>query len=193
MNKIFGIGFHRTGTTSLTFALQMLGIKTIHWPNDEETYKQLIRGDYKLKIMKNYQSANDLTITPFFKQLDKEFPNSKFILTVRNLNSWLNSVRVHWGNETNRDIDKINSHFEKVTSFSRIANFGCLTYSETRLKEVYEDHIDKVNHYFKDRPNDLLVLNICNGEGWEKLCPFLKKEIPHESFPHRNQNNYKIF
>jgi Sulfotransferase domain len=40
--------------------------------------------------------------------------------------------------------------------------------------------------YFKDRSEELLVLNITAGEGWTKLCPFLNKQIPSVSFPRAN-------
>ncbi len=47
---------------------------------------------------------------------------------------------------------------------------------------------DKIKNYFKDRPDDLLVMNICDGDGWEVLCPFLDKPIPAVSFPHLNSH-----
>jgi hypothetical protein len=40
--------------------------------------------------------------------------------------------------------------------------------------------------YFKDRPEDLLVIDFTKGEEWEKLCSFLRKDIPTEDFPHYN-------
>jgi hypothetical protein len=42
--KIFGIGLSRTGTLSLTSALQVLGIETEHYPNDLQTQEELKRG-----------------------------------------------------------------------------------------------------------------------------------------------------
>ena len=34
-----------------------------------------------------------------------------------------------------------------------------------------------------------LNMNICdNGDGWEKLCKFLDKEIPDVDFPHKNKS-----
>ena len=31
-------------------------------------------------------------------------------------------------------------------------------------------------------------MNICdNGDGWEKLCKFLDKEVPNADFPHNNK------
>jgi hypothetical protein len=35
-----------------------------------------------------------------------------------------------------------------------------------------ERHDREVMEYFKNREEDLLVLDIAAGEGWEKLCPF---------------------
>jgi hypothetical protein len=32
----------------------------------------------------------------------------------------------------------------------------------------------------------LLVMDICGGEGWEKLCPFLNQPTPEVAFPRRN-------
>ena len=37
--KVFGLGLSRTGTTSLGRALNILGIKTIHYPCDKKTYE----------------------------------------------------------------------------------------------------------------------------------------------------------
>ena len=48
--------------------------------------------------------------------------------------------------------------------------------------------------YFRERPKDLLVLNVCAGEGWEKLCPFLNKERPDVPFPYLNKaGSYEYF
>jgi len=45
-NKIFGIGAQRTGTTSLTDALNELGIKTSHWMHNEELTEQIKKGNF---------------------------------------------------------------------------------------------------------------------------------------------------
>ena len=51
-----------------------------------------------------------------------------------------------------------------------------------------ENKCNDIKEYFKDRPGDLLVMNICEGEGWEKLCPFLGVPIPNEPFPNVNKS-----
>lgn len=73
----------------------------------------------------------------------------------------------------------------KMIKFQRIAVFGALAFNdEGRFLDVYDRHYKNVLDYFEGRPNDLLVMNICNGDGWELLCPFLSEPIPNMPFPY---------
>ena len=95
INKVFGLGFSKTGTLSLTSALNSLGIRTIHFPYDKITEKELFMGSNKLSILDNHQAITDISIIPFYKNLDKSYPGSKFIMTKRETNSWLRSIKKH--------------------------------------------------------------------------------------------------
>lgn len=53
----------------------------------------------------------------------------------------------------------------------------------------YERHNAEVREYFKDRPNDLLILPLETTNKWEKLCYFLGKPIPEIKYPHANIGN----
>ena len=70
-----------------------------------------------------------------------------------------------------------------------------VTFDKKKSKRRLEGHNKEVREYFKDRPNDLLVMNICAGDGWEKLCPFLDKNIPAGPFPymHKKPSLIKYF
>ncbi|MBC6421767.1 MAG: hypothetical protein GDA43_03165 [Hormoscilla sp. SP5CHS1] len=81
--KVFGIGLSRTGTKSLTEALNMLGINVVHYPNDETTLQELIAGNYEFSLLNSWDGITDITVAPYYAQLDKIYPDSKFILTVR--------------------------------------------------------------------------------------------------------------
>jgi len=48
-----------------------------------------------------------------------------------------------------------------------------------------EFHVAEVKDYFKDRPEDLLIIDVCSGEGFAQLAPFLGAAIPAEPFPHK--------
>jgi len=50
-----------------------------------------------------------------------------------------------------------------------------------------DEIFDGVLEYFKNRPNDLLIFAITEGDGWEKLCPFLGEKRPNTPFPYVNK------
>lgn len=58
--------------------------------------------------------------------------------------------------------------------------------SEYIYSERFDRHNKEAVEYFKNRPQDLLVIDITKGDGWEKLCPFLNKDIPDVPFPKSN-------
>jgi len=167
VNKIFGLGMCKTGTTSLHRALKQLGFRSVHYPRLPE----ILSGQFDW--MDDYDAASDIPIVPFYPQLDAAYPGSKFILTVRNVDEWLQSMEKWWGAEATT---------EYIIDI-RLAVFGINTFRADRLKYVYEKHLRDVREYFKNRPDDLLIMNICEGDGWEKLCPFLKKSAPDVKFP----------
>ena len=47
-------------------------------------------------------------------------------------------------------------------------------------------HNAEVVEYFKDRPDDLLVMDITKEDPWPRLCAFLGEPVPSVPFPHSN-------
>lgn len=185
--KVFGLGLSRTGTRSLTGGLQMLGWDCSHYPIDEDTYTELANGQYDLTLLKYHDGLTDITTAPYYQQFDKIYPGSKFILTVRDKESWLRSCRNHWFNRPafgDAEDPEDEVHF-LMRQLLRSAVFGCYTFVPERFSWVYDRHIAEVTAYFKDRPEDLLVIDVCSGDGFEKLAPFLGVPVPAEPFPHK--------
>ena len=175
--KIFGIGLSRTGTTSLNNALNVLGIKAIHLPK----YKYVDgRCTIDGQALKNYTALTDTPIALAYKILDEQFPHSKFILTIREKLEWLNSCKRHFA-------DSSDDH-----DYLRMDLYGTTTFDKEKFSNAYDKHLQDVCSYFKNRKSDLLIIDISNGEGWEKLCPFLGKEIPNIQFPKQNVRNFFI-
>lgn len=185
-NKIFGIGLFKTGKHSLTKALNILGIKALqNWKKAGEDISALFEqyeindiNVLKAPCLKQYDAfipgvtrLNSLLILhKVYKQLDKEYPNSKFILTIRDLDSWLIDTEKHI-KRNQRDPD----YKGKM-----------LIFEKNKYIKLWKVHHQDVLDYFKNRPNDLLVMNICAGDGWEKLCPFLGMPMQEVPFPHEN-------
>lgn len=169
MSKIFGIGLSRTGTTSLTHALRALGFNIIHYPTEQQVFDP------------NNIGACDIPVVRFYKQLDQKFPKSKFIYTIRDKESWLTSMEAHF---TRR-----RASGEKSWGLSnRIAVYGQEEFDRDVFSKKYDEHDLDVRNYFKNRPDDLLIMNVCAGDGWEPLTSFLNIVCPPSlNFPHTNK------
>ena len=86
--KVFGVGWAKTGTTTLGRCFEILGLS--HKSQDLNLVRNL---DQALTVARLYDSFEDWPWPLFYKQLDKRFPGSKFVLTTRNSNRWLKSYR----------------------------------------------------------------------------------------------------
>ena len=182
--KIFCIGLNKTGTTSIHIALQILGFNSVHHRESTgKSIKAIIKNNYDnnldiLKGIENYDAFSDWShpSTNFlFKEFDKQYPNSKFILNTRDVNAWMNSREKHLKRTPNlKKLQKQNP------------NNKWLKMDRAVWHEEFEDHHKAVREYFADRPNDLLEYDITKGDAWEKLCGFLNKDIPEGEFPSAN-------
>ncbi|WPD22736.1 MAG: sulfotransferase [Candidatus Electrothrix scaldis] len=166
-HRAWGIGLGRTGTTSFCDALRILGYQNVvHNP----TFEQL----------KDLDGASDNGCTIFYKYLDYKFPDSKFVLLTRDLKPWLDSAEyIHGYKPVERS--------EDLMIMRRMLLYGTVVFDREKFIEAYHRHHEDVRNYFKDRPDDLLEMDITAGDGWEKLCPFLGLAMPEQPFSSRNQ------
>ena len=191
-HKIFGIGFPKTGTNSLNGALRRLGYNAIHhcpaYCKANAANIPISAWSYILNPI-GWDSLTNFG-EHIYPLLDKEFPNSKFILTVRDKRSWLKSVRKHF--DLSPLFDKSNHCIGGRSRLIKVVQtFHYPSYNEDYFSILYDNHFRNVKHYFKDREQDLLTIDICGEEGWEKLCHFLGKDIPNVPFPHKNKTRFK--
>jgi len=172
--KVFVIGFPKTGTTSLQSALTTLGYKVkgefgMKDPNiSRKVYEMAFR------FVEQYDAFEDNPWCVLYKELDEKYPGSKFILTLRPTEKWIKSVVDHFGIKTRSLLEWI-------------YGVGYPKGNEDLYIARYERHNKEVLEYFKDRPDDLLAFRLSEGDGWEKLCQFLHKDIPPIEFPHENK------
>lgn len=179
--KVLGIGLSRTGTLSLRQALEQLGYRAAHYVDHREALRgesTWFAGDFETDSLIGFDAAVDLPVPAFYPQLDTRYPGSRFILTVRDAESWIASVRRHWSRKPITDDAQ-----GRYRRWVRLATYGTFGFSEARMRFVYETHVRNVMDFFAGRPRDLLVLDICGGQGWDRLCPFLDKPPPCGPFP----------
>ncbi|WP_258105243.1 sulfotransferase family protein [Marinoscillum sp. MHG1-6] len=159
-NKVFCIGLSRTGTTSLHELLQELDLRSVHY------IEPLIEGkDWTL--VDHNDAISDTPIPLLFKSCDQRYPHSKFILTTRNKDAWLDSMK--W----------LFRHGKVIWNWPRSVDqyhrelYGTKNYDQKKLSRAFDEYHDKARSYFKDRPEDLLEINIDNGFEVKAICDFL--------------------
>ncbi|MEO9596050.1 sulfotransferase family protein [Rhodopirellula bahusiensis] len=185
--KVFGIGLSRTGTKSLATALNQLGVRTIWYPQDALTFAELSVCKYRLSILESYDGITDTPVVPIYPQLDAEFPGSKFILTTRNIDAWIRSCSKHWGNSPIAVPPDPNAPmWQQYAAFVNATVYGCVGFHSERFRYVYHRHVEGVRSYFRDRPDDLLEIDLTAEPGWQSLCRFLGKQVPSGPLPHVN-------
>lgn len=177
--KIFGVGWPKTGTTTLQKCFKIMGYS--HKGYTQSLFENL---DQAIRIARRFDTFQDLPWYLYFKELDKVFPGSKFVLTTRNSNRWLRSYR----NTVEKQNPAERQALEEVRR--KIYGFPFSEAKDDQLIERYERHNSEVAAYFADRPDDLLTVDWEKGDGWRSLCVFLKRPIPRGLFPHENKSSY---
>jgi hypothetical protein len=133
--------------------------------------------DEVLDLAGQFDALQDIPWAALYRELDERYPGSRFILTERDDASWLKSARRHF-----RD-----TH---VPLHEWLYGEGRLIGNEKLYVERYRQHNREVRDYFRDRPEDLLIMNLAAGDGWEALCQFLSQPAPSREFPHANKAPY---
>lgn len=181
--KVFGIGLAKTGTVSLAHSLKMLGYNTIHQPQPRTI-------PILLKKVEKHDASVGWMIGMQYKELDKLYPNSKFILTLRPIRDWLRSYDT-WQLGTVLGVKGLTVLQKKF--------YKCDYFDKEIFRRRYKEHIEDVKEYFKDRRKDLLIFQFHKDHTWDQLCKFLNKPMPREwinqrptdNFPHLNPNKLK--
>lgn len=181
-SKIVGVGWAKTGTTTLGDCLEVLGFTHRRGMLSlADTYAEG-KLDPIWAVADQYDSFEDWPWLLLYQQFDERYPGSKFILTVRDTAQWLASYR--------NMLDHQGEASEKLNQVRR-ALYG-LPFphvSDEALVERYEHHNDAVRRYFAGR-SDFVEVNWARGDGWDELCDFLDLPHPRVAFPHANRGNY---
>jgi hypothetical protein len=201
--KIFCIGLNKTGTTSLRFEMEDLGFAVGNQRKAELLFDDWVKRDFR-KLRRYCHTAQFFQDAPFsypytFIALDQFFPNSKFILTVRDdAEQWYSSLtRFHgkkWGNgnvsPTAEDLKNATYIYKGFPYHSRMHVHPVTDenpYDKDILTDYYETHNKNVKDYFRHRPDDLLVINLAKEGDYARFCKFIGVEKKKDNFPWKNK------
>lgn len=182
IEKVFIIGAPRTGTTSVGQAMAILGYRDYgHDPYLQELWQH---GNYE-PIWERVGMHDSFSDGPFntgnfYQALAEKYPHAKFILTVRNKQTWKESHRRHFDPDVpNRDVKP---------------RFKMHRYEPETWWRWYDRRNAEIRAFFQtnNRPHHLLEFTIGEErEPWARLVDFLGSEAnipsPLPPFPHANK------
>ena len=154
----------------------MLGIRSVHNP------VLLMGDDLNHPLLQTFDGFADNPLPLIFRELDAKYPGSKFILTDRDVDSWLLSVQ--WLFTVAPTLGDWGASPSAMAMHQAL--YGVTRFDEVLFRARYLRHRADVLAYFDGRPGDLLVVDFTRGDGWEKLCRFLGRPVPEQPFPHEN-------
>ncbi|TVR45318.1 MAG: hypothetical protein EA425_18285 [Puniceicoccaceae bacterium] len=173
--RIFNIGLPRTGTTSFALTLDRLGLPCLHFPFD--LYK-----DINSRCLDDYQAFSDTPLSLLYPELDKIRPGSLFILTKREKPAWLNSM--HWLRTVGPRIWARKPIYDEYN----LEFFGTKGYDEAVYSAVYDRFHSEAEDYFKDRRDDLLIIDITRSKDTTQLNQFLDLDVPAVPWVRSNES-----
>jgi hypothetical protein len=201
--KIFCIGANKTGTTSVEYVFRSLGLMVGNQAKAELLLNDWAKRDFR-KLIRYCRSAEAFQDIPFsypdtFRAVDEAFPESKFILTIRdNPEDWYQSlVRFHTGLigknriPTADDLRQFNYRYRGFLWDAQRLRYGAdemTLYDRDLYIRCYEEHNNKVLDYFRDRPKSLLVINVAETDAMERLFNFLGYPYSGQQMPHVNSS-----
>ena len=187
--KIIGAGVGRTGTYTLKLAINQLGYGPCH--HMEEVLKNMdvqvslwseaIKGNTNWSaIYDGFNSAVDWPTAGFYRELIKEYPTAKFILTERSPESWADS----FGSTIYKLVGGRDKAPEKMHNWLNMVN-------KVLIKTGFPDGLDRdglikgfIAHNKAVRETipeeQLLIFQV--KDGWEPLCEFLNTPVPDKPF-----------
>lgn len=191
--KIIGAGEGRTGTMSIKLALERLGFGPCHHmseiilnPDSASLWLDAIDGkpDWN-KIYQNYQSAVDAPTCVFWRQLAEFYPDAKFILSLRDPDSWFES-----GQATILS-PMVHMPFAGTTLgdfFAKFVPFGYRLANRAQLQDraFMIDYFNAHNEAVRSTLPKHRLLEYEVSQGWEPLCRFLNVPVPDAPFPRAN-------
>lgn len=184
--RVFGIGMHKTGTTSLHHAFRHLGMNSAHWPSAhwaKRVWREM-NATGRSNALESFYAMSDMPFAKLFRKLDDGYPGSKFVLTIRDEATWLESVRKHW--DPNFNPWRSNWDSDPFTHQIHGATYGRTDFDAETMLTAYRHHNADVRKYFRSRPHDLLVFNVDENTNWRPLCSFLGQTCPNIPYPRSN-------
>ena len=191
--KVIGAGLGRTATFSLKFALEHLGFGPCYHMaevfagsrRNVPLWLDVMRGkpDWDA-VFAGFQSTTDYPACTYWRELSAFYPDAKVILTVRDADSWFDSVSETifspkmQGSLAGSPVGAMMQGVIFDAFGGRATDRAFMTDWFTRRNQTVIDSLP---------PDRLLVFS--PKQGWAPLCAFLGLPVPGVPFPRVNSRD----
>lgn len=194
--KVIGVGYLRTGTTSLTLALEQLGFGPCYHmrvvnrePSRAEDWLAALENPSTVvwdKVFRGFQSTVGSPGCDFWIEITDAYPQAKVILSMRSAQSWYDSaaqtVVAAMAAAALPRPGPAPAALDRLQQLTWAREFGPDFDDRDHVIEVFNRHVSAVQQRISaDR-----LLMFQAGDGWPPLCEFLEVPIPSTPFPHEN-------
>ncbi|MEM7086976.1 MAG: sulfotransferase [Bacteroidota bacterium] len=210
--RVFCLSMQKTGTTSVGDFFAHFGYPVARWKHSWENHwtKMWYDGNYEgifdTKEFKHRQVFEDdpWWCPEFYKVLYHRFPNSKFILMVRDENKWFQSMLKHSKGKTlgntrihcklYRREQEFYNHMENDPNFKPstdfLDNLMSLEGMDEHYKSIYRIRNKEIQLFFENKDkNRFICLSLEDSEKWKKLGAFMGIEVPDGFEVHSNESS----
>lgn len=202
--EVINAGWGRTGTSSFTKAMELLGYPCYHivemlgkddhidfWQRKADGVEVDMDEIFSQKG-KQYKACCDGPSCYYWKDTLKRYPNAKVVLTLRDAEKWYESASntifhdystypsISLGNWL--DLKLFRRNFDRVMKKTLYYDQLDGDFSKENVIRRYNEFVADV--YTSCPPENLLVFEA--KDGWEPLCKFLGKPVPDVPYPNIN-------
>ena len=190
---VIGAGLGRTATFSLKFALEHLGFGPCYHMSEVfagtrrnvPLWLDAIDGrpDWDA-IFEGFHSTTDYPACTYWRELAAHYPRAKVVLTVRDPNSWFDSVSETIFSE-GMQASLAGSPTGDMMQGVIFDAFGGRVHDRAFMTDWF---VRRNNEVIDSVPPERLLV-FSPKEGWEPLCAFLGVPVPAEPFPRVNSRD----
>lgn len=171
--KVYCVGWHKTGTTSLAEALRALGYNVCddayRFPPQSSKFEDTIQ-----TLLRGYDAFVDMPWPVLGPKKMREHPEWYFIHTTRPADEWWESAHRHFSGT---------SHPVREWAYGE----GDPAQAPDKWRRTYKAHNEVVKSLKRDVEH-YLHLPLHADEKMGRLCSFLGRATPPIDYPHKNQN-----
>ena len=193
---VLGLGMGRTGTASLKLALEQLGFGPCHHmlelfsrAGDAARWQARARGEPVGwdELLGGFRSTVDWPSVWFWRDLVRDFPDAKVILTVRDPNLWYDSIAntIFGALEQALPEHDLAARGQRIMAKDIIVerHFDNRPHDRDHVLARYAEHNAEVQRTVPAAR--LLTYDV--AQGWDPLCAFLGVAVPDTPFPTVNR------